>query len=89
MSFEVKIERMPLRIQKSTPCLLHTILTAWQGAGLFPTEIKQILLNGFSWKLELPLKREYSFNQYQGYTPISINFPFQATWLPSLIVKLS
>jgi len=28
----------------------------------FPIEIKQILLDGVFWKLELPLKRQYSFN---------------------------
>lgn len=37
--------------------LLHPILSARQGAGLFPTEIKQIALDVFFWKLQLPSKK--------------------------------
>lgn len=48
VSFEVKTERAPLRIQNSSPCLLHPILSAWQGAGLLPIDGKEILLMAFS-----------------------------------------
>lgn len=46
-SFEVKTEKTPLKIQNSSPYLLHPILSAWQGAGLLPIESKEILLMAF------------------------------------------
>lgn len=56
LDFDIKIKRVPLRIQNFTR-LLHPILSAQQGSGLFPIEIKRIVLDGFFWKLQLPLKK--------------------------------